>query len=311
MMTSTEWTSRFLFTIGVFITASSLINLLIDPYGVFETAIIKPGPFLNERYVKLKQLLDKQVTVSTLIVGSSTAGLCDPEDVPTEVGRAYNLSFLGGTPREIELTLRALDNNGKLPRRIIMPIDLFQFVEHRSLSDNPTRWMPPAITGESEWSFLLRYLVTPAWMHAILTIQNRLQDAPDFDQDLNRGNYRLPAKDVGNKTVDVKLTGQIRLPINPQSEAEYRQLVRWLDSKHVQLTVWLNPVHPTLQTHLAPTDTKVLLDRIRQITPTLEDHLLDPLPASAFYDKFHYRPFVCRSLLTRPRLATTSSTWRL
>lgn len=299
MMAPTTWISRFLLAIALFIASSSVVNLVVDPYGVFGSDFVKPGPFMNERYVKLNHLLGLQHAVPTLIVGSSTAGLCDPDDVPAEAGRTYNLAFLGGTSHEIELTLRALDKNGKLPHQVIMPIDLFQFVEHRPLSDNPTRWMPPAVTGEAEWAYLLRYLVTPAWMHSTLTIQNRLQASPDFDQDPSRGNYKLPAMDAGGRTVDIRLNRVVHLPINPHSEAEYRQLVRWLNEKQVRLRVWLNPVHPTLRRHLDPTETKELISRIRQVTPMLENHLLDPVPASAFYDKVHYRPIVCRAMLTQ------------
>ena len=311
-MDHANWNRRLLrYVIGV-VAAILLFNVLVDPYEIFRLVSYRGGFAPNERFNKVEYLLAHPDKYDSFIVGSSVMGLFDPRVVESKRPgqRAYNLSFLRGTPAEALATLRTLKAHGVKIKEIVMGIDVFPFIESSEYVE-PFRRPHPAVSGESVAAFYASYMFTSGIVQGINRLSHALEPQPKIAFDLRgTGEYRLLAYE---QEIARDQAAFIRRQMFPLPEAnmakfvwvqkrfdELQALKDWLTSGGIRAEFFIHPLHHSTLDLIEVASMAEFREKVRSILGSVPDYSrVDQITHDDrnYYDRKHYRPVVAKEIL--------------
>ncbi len=222
-----------------------VLNVVVDPYEVFGSKLVRISSTANERVLKARYLLSRHTAYDALVMGSSVTGVIPA----TALGdRAYNASFFSATPSDVRLMMQMLHTHGRLPRRIYIGLDPFMFTAPKTKA--PQLKLPTAASGESRWSFWRDYLFAASGGAIVGKLIESAQDQPGVAFNESDGSYRLARFDLERKD---NMQSYIRRRVTsagiPSSNRwwheaathDLRQLVEWTDGVDGLDVVWFIP----------------------------------------------------------------------
>lgn len=298
MTQSMQWRQFNRWALGGVIVAAAAVpvcNVLIDPYEVFGTGLVRMASTANERVVKSHHLL-AQERYEALLVGSSVTGVIDPRLFGRGV---YNASVFSATPGDILKMLQLLDRSGRLPERLYVGLDPFMFTAPRQRASQMR--LPPAASKESAWTFWRDYLF--AGHSAVLgKVVEAAQRQPGVSYDLAAGNYRLARLDE-MRAMDpwdyaLKKVVDAKIPVtqawwHEDAGRDLTTLTQWLSERpHVRVVYFICPMRDAMRLALGA-DGDTFFHTVRAATQDkvldLSDHdvVNDTL---AWYEQKHFTP---------------------
>jgi hypothetical protein len=195
-----NWTSFNRWCLGAVITAAAfvpLVNVVVDPYDVFGTGLVRMASTANERVFKTRHLLDSP-PYDVLLMGSSVTGVIDTRVLAT---RAYNASFFSATPGDILAILKALDRHGRLPKTLLIGLDPFMFTVPRPKAGQMR--MPPEAGQATRWQFWRDYVFAGSAGAIAGKLIEARQTHPGVAFDQRYGHYRLARLDA-ERSIDAQ-----------------------------------------------------------------------------------------------------------
>lgn len=203
-MTSKQWCISFLISVGIIVLGYVLLNVLVDPFGVFGDPILDWYSYNmtnNPRVAKIGYL-DKNETGKTYdsyIIGCSSTSSFPAEDLDHYLGgHFYNMIMYGADMLDVEQTCQyVIQEYGA--KRIVINIFLSNATKYDVEEDRITKNMHAKLNGESPFSFYTRYLfLTP--QYAIAKLEDKAKDTyatQPFDVfDVSTGAYDKKVRDV-------------------------------------------------------------------------------------------------------------------
>jgi hypothetical protein len=140
------------------LAVAPVLNLAVDPLETFRPPAVSHSPYGNDRLAKIEHLLSAP-PYEGLLLGSSRTGLLDPAWASETAGRWYNLGLLGAAPSEIADVAAALVAHGKLPRTLVLGLDLFGLAPGGGA---PGHLAHPVVSGRSRLGWTLDQLFAPS-----------------------------------------------------------------------------------------------------------------------------------------------------
>jgi len=183
-----RFTVKYIYSLIVLILIIFFVNIIIDPYGIFETNILKNQQF-NERYLKAKYLLENHNKYNSYIIGSSRVGNTNPKLLEKYMpnSRFYNYTVAAANMSDYYKTIKWMINNKFEIKNIYMQIDLDSMNIYGQDDNNLLVKNHPSISGESYIEFYLKYL----FQFNLKNIENKIK-------------YNL---NLDNRIYDLKNTG--------------------------------------------------------------------------------------------------------
>ena len=289
-------------------------NYLLDPYDIFQSRLLPPGPLMNERFNKVEHILETKGRYTSFIVGSSAMGAYEPAwlEARRPGSRFYNASFFGGIPRDAHRLLMLMKERGVRVDEIFMGIDLFPFLQADD-AKSPSQQHHYLVAGERPWSFYGNYLFASSVWHAWIKFNNSQLKTPFIRFDVERtGRYYLEKQDheiaVDQDAYIKKKFGSSATPRSPANSVawidkrfeELRSFVELTRSTGIRTTFFIQPCHHLLRESLPASDLASFRDRIFAITGLIPDfsstrEITDD--DRLYYDPKHYLPSVAKGIV--------------
>jgi len=299
---------RFTRLVGLILLAAALsvpvLNIVVDPFDVFQTGVLPAGSTLNERVNKSRHVLGTSLRYDTMIFGSSLAGVIDPSLLPGSRS-AYNFSFFSATPGDVLKILEMLEQAERLPAHIYIGLDPFMFMA--PVPGAPQMRLPPASGGAAWWPFWRDYLFAASFSSLIAKVRDASRDVPRIAFDVPTGAYRMPWYDheilrAPGEFARVNVQ-EWRIPLRPgwwhgPAERELDRLVRWTrDRSALKVTWFLQPLHRRLLDALGDERCVYFQTAFRGVGTDLIDLSRHPLGQddSQWYEPKHFRPEAAHS----------------
>jgi hypothetical protein len=285
-----------------------LMNIIVDPYFIFNFSKNDLQANVNERYNKVDYLLNKDNKYDAFIIGSSTMDSFDPSIAQSLRSHEnwYNLSFLSGSPVEALNSLKILKKQGKPIKEVIMGIDFFSLCEFNKKSSdwNKEHFL---ITGQSKFSWYLDYLFAPSFSDSFSKLKINYTHNPVMFSDINgNGQYHFLAwgksnLDKGNSLTEVnnKTLPASFILINDRL-TELSNLSSWLKENKITAHFWINPYS---QDSLSKVDVKTLYlfrHKIKEVLGDIPDYTLRVdinSNKNNFYDLQHFNANVSNQIM--------------
>jgi hypothetical protein len=290
-------------------------NLVVYPYSVFGSRLLRDGPQLNERVVKFQHLSRQPGPVDVVLTGSSVMGVVPPDTVAP--GRSsFNLSFFSATPAHIQQMLQALERIDRLPPVIVVGIDPFM-LSAPNLKSAQMR-LPPEVSGARPMAFWREFLLAGDPGASVGKVFDHFTGSPGVLFDRPTGAYRLAIYDASIERdhaahIRKRFAGpawKAQRPDLTPGFNELQSLATWLRERRGVRTVWvLQPLHRLMREALGETTT-AYRQRVLMIVGTDAIDLTDqPMTADdrLWYEPKHYRPEAA-SLIAKPITSAISPT---
>ncbi len=307
------WARRWVFAVGVAAVGVVGTNLILDPYQVFNLVELRDSYAPNEIHNKIEHLLTHPQRHDAFLVGSSRMGLFEPAAAQAihPERSFYNLSVLGVEPYEQLAMLQALQAGGVAVREVVIGIDLYPFLTRRAQAD-PSHTPHRAMSGESRWEFLSRYLFLASYQYGIGRLAHTLAEEPSIVFDFaGTGRYYLRAYDAqraadlqGYVAKQFPQTQSTPRPQGPpvwvqQAFDELEQLRDWCRANAVQANWFIHPLHPSILVNVPDGTVAAFRERILTLLGPTPDFSEDQrfLSSNDYYDSKHYVPALAERLL--------------
>lgn len=201
-MTSKKWCIMFLVSLITVLGIIILLNVLVDPFGVFGDRIFNwySHSFTNNPRVAKISYLDKHYEeYDSYIIGGSSTSSFTTEDLNKYFNaKFYNMIMYGSDMLDVEQTCKYILSNYNV-KNIIVNVYLESTTVYDEEGDKLTKNLHAKVNGENKVSFYSRYLtVSPSYAFAkIRDAQKDTYLTQTFDVfDVETGAYDKKVRDV-------------------------------------------------------------------------------------------------------------------
>ncbi len=160
-----------------------LTNYLIDPFGVFQTTLLKRHFQDNERYLKVEFLKEHKQTFNTFMMGSSRIGTTDPDVLEKYIpnSRVYNLSISASNIEDYVKYLHYFIQNDYPLTTLYLQIDYQDMMSFGHRDDDYLLRYHPDILDENHLYYYWKYLsITPTLNLKRKLLQNFAPDNENY-----------------------------------------------------------------------------------------------------------------------------------
>lgn len=221
-------------------------NLVIDPYDVFGTRILRHSADPNERFRKVEVLLgqrDQGVIHDALVIGASTAGAFRVRDLETTFPdrRFYNLALRSAHLTEIHDLLRFHHHSVHPLQQVVLTVDLFQFVEPAKQGGFLTQH--PAVSDQSRLAFFWGQLWASSLLGGLNKVKASMSDQTFLDVDWASGEYRYsPERRMSAVESAWKVRERFKpVAIRASAIDQLARIAQWCASTNISLVVLASP----------------------------------------------------------------------
>lgn len=300
-MTWPQWTKRCLALLLIAGAAVPAINVLVDPFDIFQTGAVSAGPYTNQRYHHTKHLLSHPGRYNTLLLGTSVMGIVPPAAVEGLVpgARAYNAGFFMATASDLALLVHRLESTGALPLNVVIGIDPYLFSARPSDLSYEFKF-PADMVGQNEIDWWLDALFASSGTQVGTKLIDIAGPVRSVQFDFATGAYSLPKAEAFRKAYPEAHAAKVFSPAAgaaveplPVEINVLIDLVRYLKDQGVNVVCFMQPMsRSALRTQGVP----ALLrwqDLQHRMSVTVLDLSNSPEMAndpSLWYDSKHYTP---------------------
>ena len=306
-----QWSKRCLALLVVAGATMPAINVLVDPFDLFETGVVPAGPYTNQRFHHTRNLLANPDRHNVLLLGTSIMGIVQPGTVEAIVpgARAYNAGFFLATASDLALLVRRLQAGNALPRNVVIGIDPYLFAPPPENLSYEFRF-PWSVAGESQSTWWFDALFASSLSQSATKLIDVASPVPSIVFDFKSGSYTLPEAERFRQDNPQAHAAKVFKPLSAGHEPAFDpaqlnalvDLVRQLRESGVNVRCFIHPMNKVVLQSQSP---QALL-RSELIKSRLPLDLLDlsSMPgvsdaASYWYDMKHYRPEAAAIVLER------------
>lgn len=134
--------------LGFFCTitlGNALLNIILDPYEIFEHQLLGDGTYHNQRYEKINFLKDNHQRFNAYLIGSSRIGFITPQKIESYLpeSRFYNAWVSSGNPLDAQIFIDWLLKNRYEVKYLFIQIGTdhaIDILDHRIATDMQRNW---------------------------------------------------------------------------------------------------------------------------------------------------------------------------
>ncbi|MCB9426395.1 MAG: hypothetical protein H6584_05130 [Flavobacteriales bacterium] len=262
----------FLSPIIVFLVFVISYNTILDPYGVIHGNMDNQKMDCNQRYLKIKHLINNPKKYDSFLFGSSRVSSVDTRKIG--FGKWYNMTYSEGLPYEHLEDLKQMLSNGIEVKNILIGVDEISY------SSPPERHLTESLRKpyKSEYNPLIDYyLLLPDY--DIYKNIRKFKDKEFFIKyDLyetgipfiNLGVTEDHWKSEDHTTSDV-FDKPHHMPyyvnLVDQTIEDLKEIQTLCEQNNIRLTLFVSPIHPTTYKHMNKSWYFSFIEKLSQIQP--------------------------------------------
>jgi hypothetical protein len=310
-MGATKYCYALAFMYCAAILLIALVNLLVDPYGLFGSRILTPNN-VNERFAKIYYLDKHRTEYSTYLFGSSTIGLMSPRTLdqylPTE--KAYNLYVSNGSMADYALLLNYFIKNRYPIKVIILQLDPDAFLKNDdSRGVDYSRRNLPEVTGESASMFYIDYLLSFSPQYIWEKLAANMRHAPYVLDVTDTGTWRNSVAEGMSPHEWTKIEPTFGRKVAPEYKgedldkniSELRQFVVAADENHIKVLLLTQATNHVAMGYLEEKAYLRFLSKVAEIEGYWDFGGYNTITSNDdnYYDIHHARPAIADLMLGR------------
>jgi hypothetical protein len=298
-----------IFNFFTIISAIAAMNIIINPYGIFEKHIFNYGDTTNERYLKTKHV-EKVNRYDAWIMGTSRPGILDPRLIENKKNeRIYNYSFFSAKPSEILTIIDFFSKTKeKIPERIYLGIEYFPFQDGYTGLGGYARSFPPDVSGKSEFNYMFMGVFAKSIGDSFSQVMNHYK-THNINFDIENGFYTLIKYNTlikNNHEQYIKKTFSTEskeidsLKWSLKEFKALRKIKELSEELNIELIIFKNPIHPKQKNLFSETKRQEWEDNIKAlefksyIDFSKRDEIVNN--NENWYDTRHYLPKIAVKL---------------
>lgn len=306
---------RIFFLVGLLpLGLLSALNLVVDPYEIFQTKLFKEVGATQERYLKI-EYLKKHKVFDTFLFGGSRMGTTVPADIEAVLPgtHIYNFYVSSGNQTDNLVHGRWLLKTQPQLKTFYIQVDWPDSVGLTKA--NYQYWTHPEVLGESSTGFLAQYLFLLSYNVLEFKIQNNGARKGEIKNILESGYYDYPKRDreLASSCQDYRrsvpsftepvaseaVSAEQRKLID-MSMADLQQLVDEAGKKGVQVRLYTTAHHHKFLDRLNLDDYSYFLTKLAHIAPFWNFAVYSDVTLNDcnYYEPSHYIRSVAPQLFT-------------
>jgi hypothetical protein len=123
---------KYIFIVFTTISLFAALSIIVDPYGVFKSKLLKNDYQPNERFIKVDYLLKNKDKYNSYMFGSSRIGNTDPKVIEEFLpdSKFYNMTTAVANIEDYKIILKWMIENKFNIKYLYVQIDLDNFYFH-------------------------------------------------------------------------------------------------------------------------------------------------------------------------------------
>lgn len=293
-------------------------NLIIDPFNIFHTGVLKYQVQQNERYQKIEFLKHHKNKFDTLMLGNSRIGTTDPVILEQYLpdGKVYNMGVSSANTDDYLKHLKYFIKDGYSLKTIYLQIDYQDMMYWGHSDSNYLQKYHPDVTDQNMFVYFWKYLtITPVFNMKIKLLQNITPDnshtVHDFEgtgmwfndkkeSAINR-DPEAYIKQEASFHLKLDRTTGINPPAYKKMLKSMRELTVLCDRHNIRLILFTAPLNHTFLDSFYIEDMLTFLEDISRIHNYwfFSDYNSLTCNNSNYYEASHYRDTLAKSIAAR------------
>jgi len=287
----------------------ALINIVVDPYHIFQTPFFKQQPQPNERYSKIEFLKKNKGRYNSYIMGSSRVGLTNTDIIEKYLPMAkfYNLSTALAVPYEHLLHLKYFIKNGYPVRNLYIGLDVdFCFGVKMHKDKDLLLKLHPGVLNLSRiryyWSYLSVFPKTDIRRKLRLNFSRKEKPKVEWGEN---GALGTESAGEGERIFfeDPRITPNVMIEnkVGKENLEVTKELVALCRQQNIHLILFITPHHKGLMDHFVEEDYLTFLKDLSEITPFWDFGGYNSITTNTknYMDHSHYKSSVSQLMVAR------------
>lgn len=315
-MKTKKWFFNILLLSAILYSFVIIVNIIVDPYGVFKTNIFYLDKGFNERFLKIDWLQNHKKIYNSYLFGSSRVGSTSPTTIEKYIPKSkfYNFSVIYGNIIDVNKMVSYLVANNFAVKNIYFQIDINSMSSKIPEDAYYEKQHHPDVEHTNKILFYMEHLIIFPWGKMIRKVKNHYAKEKSGFYDLETGvmyRLKLDKKIAENHELYIKNEPSFHQhnervnKIDPKDYTivmkNFKHLVRLCNENKINLILYTTPLnHQTMDKF----DINSSLTFIKDITKihdlwyfsgynsiTLDDH--------NYYEESHYLYHISKLIAAR------------
>ena len=304
-----KFTIIILCVLSACLTSLVLVNIVVDPYQIFQTPFLKKRSQVNDRYAKIAFLRKGWERYNSYIMGSSRMYNLCPDVIEKYLPGAkfYNLATTLATPYEHLLHLRYFIKKGYPVKNLYIGLDIdFCLAAEMHKDKDLLLKLHPGVLNRNliayYWSYVTAFPKTDIMRKLKLNFNKRGSRIQISEKDgalifgEETQNAKVFLENQANK--DIKT---IKNEVKEKNVEGLRELVALCRQLGINLIVFITPHNKFLMDRFVVEDYLFFLRKLSEITPFWDFSGYNSITTSNknYLDHSHYKSSVGRMMAAR------------
>jgi hypothetical protein len=287
----------------------ALINIVVDPYQIFQTPFLKQQSQPNERYSKIEFLKKNKGRYNSYIMGSSRVGLTNTDILVKylHMAKFYNLSTALAVPYEHLLHLKYFIKNGYPVRNLYIGLDLDLCLGVKMHKDKDLLLkLHPGVLNRNligyYWSYLSVFPKTDIRRKLKLNFSRKVSPIQISGKD---GVWTFGEEAENGKVFFEDPTNNDNITIKNKVKEEnvegLRELVTLCRQHDINLILFITPHNKFFMDRFVVEDYLTFLRKLSEITSFWDFGGYNSITTNNenYLDRSHYKPSISRMIAAR------------
>lgn len=308
-MSYKTFSTILLAVIPAYLIVVLVINIIVDPFYIFQTPFFKEQAQINDRYAKIQFLKENNQRFNSYMMGSSRMFLTYPEVIEKYIPgtKFYNLATIFGTMHEHLLHIKYFLDNGYPVKNLYigLDMDMYAIAALHNQNDFLLRLHPHVLKKDPiafYWSYMNTLPRRDLLRKLRVNFKKRASSKYQIDKD---GTLALRSEGKNPQVFFERPLSSEKLKIKNEKMVEnlnaLKELVELCNKHHINLILFTTPYHKELMDRFMEEDYMTLLRDLSEVSPYWDFSGYNSVTTDNknYLDHSHYKPSVSRLIAAR------------
>lgn len=281
----------------------AIVNYVVDPFGIFQSNILKNKMQMNERFVKIDYIEKNHKKYNAYLFGSSRIGVIEPQYFEQYIPKSkfYNFTVSSANLYDYWMHLKYFTEQKYEIRTLVLQLDVDNMNNYGQDSSDYLSLLHPHVKDESLIPFYLRHMFGFFPLNIRTKIEVNLEKELRKIYDLEAGTWKLVKHEKEEKSFHFKNRRIIEYTQEKKSKEVLKQIVDLCKREDIKLYLFTTPHNQNMMDTFVLKDYKAYLRDISDITDFYDFSGYNSVTRDNknYYEMSHYRPLVGKMIAAK------------
>lgn len=287
---------------------TTYINIHYDPYGIYRTDFTQQKIEPNQRFIKMRYLLNNKDKYDSFLFGSSRVGNIPSETIPG--GKYYNMTISQGIPSEHLYNLKLLIDKGVKVKSVMLGLEDFSYKLESRSENGELITTPYSASPIENLKYYIKYTFKMPDRDILKPYINPTKEEfPVFYDIYNTGRpihteideYINTHKEEHIKDKKFKNPSVHKTNYMEETLKDIQEFVDVCNQNSIKCTVFINPTYKATYLANNPSEFIKFKKKLVQITDFYDFSGINSITVDPFnyYETSHFRVFIGEKMLAK------------